>query len=127
MRQRFMNVLRSSTDERRALFEMVASDLQTRAAEIAAMMEACLCQCGRKQIRPCQAPDNVPFGARDNAGDKQCGRCTMHRIGATTGHLMKGADNKPAARKLSADLGDCERQRLTFLRSGAFEALDAHA
>jgi hypothetical protein len=41
MRQGFINVLRSSADERRALFETVASDLQTRAANIEKDLYVC--------------------------------------------------------------------------------------
>jgi len=41
MRQGFINVLRSSADERRALFETVASDLQTRAENIEKDLYVC--------------------------------------------------------------------------------------
>ncbi|GAK72749.1 nucleotidyl transferase AbiEii/AbiGii toxin family protein [Agrobacterium rubi] len=41
MRQGFINVLRSSPDERRALFETVASDLQTRAENIEKDLYVC--------------------------------------------------------------------------------------
>jgi hypothetical protein len=41
MRQGFTNVLRSSADERRALFETVASDLQTRAENIEKDLYVC--------------------------------------------------------------------------------------
>ena len=41
MRQGFINVLRSSADERRALFETVASDLKTRAENIEKDLYVC--------------------------------------------------------------------------------------
>lgn len=88
-------------------------------------IKPCLRECGEEQIRPCQTPDDLTFGAGSNTRDEQGSRRTINRSGTTAGEFMQCAASKSTTWQHLVDLGDAERQTCGLLRPPSLKTGDA--
>ena len=88
-------------------------------------MQSHLSQRRKKQVRPCQAPDNRSRRSSRDAGGEQRGRRAIDRAGPATRDLMKRAVGKTAAGQGGIDLRHLKRQRTGFARGRALHRGDA--
>lgn len=74
----------------------------------AVWMEARLCQRRKKQVRPCQAPDDLPLCSRSNPSCKQ--RCSRTIDGPcpATGKLVDRPKGQSSTRQVVIDLADAK-------------------
>jgi len=71
-------------------------------------MKSDLRQSRKEKVRSRQTPDDRPFGARCDAGGKQCSCGSIDGPCTTTGKLMKGAMAETATGQNRVDLRDTE-------------------
>jgi len=84
-----------------------------------------LSECREKQIRPCQTPDDLTFGACGDTRDEQGSRSTIDGSGTTTGEFVQCAASKSSTWQHLVDLGDAEWQTCGLLRPPSLEISDA--
>ena len=86
--------------------------------------ETDLGQCRREQILPGDAPQDLAFGPRRDAGGEQGGRSAVDGGVATAGDLVQRPERQPAARKPAVDGLDAERQHGPGAQRHALKALN---
>lgn len=87
-------------------------------------MQTRLRQGRKEQVRTCQAPDDLAFGASSDPGHKQSGGCPVDGAGPAAGTLVQRPIGQSAARKPLVDLRHAERQNASVAPTGAFEVRD---
>jgi hypothetical protein len=78
----------------------------------------------REQILPSDAPEDLAFRARRDAGGEQGGRCAVDGGVATSRHFVQSPTRQAAARKAAVDCLDAERQYGPDAQLGALKALN---
>lgn len=90
-------------------------------------MKPGLSQCREEQIRPCETPDDLAFGACSNPSCKQCCCSSVDRAGPAAGKFVESALRQPAARQDRVDLLHAERQAAGLFGAFSFNRRDALA
>lgn len=90
-------------------------------------MQTRLRQGREEQIGTCQAPDDLAFRPRGNAGREQGGRRAIDGTGPAAGAFMQRPMGQSAARKPLVDLGHAERQNASLELACAFQVSDLPA
>ncbi len=84
-------------------------------------MQARLRQGREEQIGTCQAPDDLAFRTRGNAGHEEGGRRPVDGAGPAASAFVERPIGQSAARKPLVDLGQAERQNASLALAGAFQ------
>jgi hypothetical protein len=90
-------------------------------------MKTSLGECGEKQIRTRQAPENLTLGTCSNAGNAKGRRRTIDGSRAAAGELVQRAMSQSPSRQRRIDFGHPEGKTAGLFRRAAFQRSDAVA
>jgi len=80
-----------------------------------------------KEVLPCEAPEDLTFGARSYAGGEQCGGGAINRAVAASRNFMQRSQQQTAVRQSTVNLRNAKRKRGSSPGSLTFQHPDAPA